>query len=290
VQNDPRAKLNAQSMIQHFLYTTERGHRTALSLYGAHLPADAPTVLYLHGFKGFKDWGFVPYLGQRMMENGIRLLAMNFSHNGIGEDLLAFTELQKFKENTFSLEVEEAQEVLEKYCLGEIFSGNPRAVGVIGHSRGGGIALLAFAAHLKVKGICTWASVSTFARYPEAILREWKAKGFLEVTNARTGQVMQLGYQLHEDLMAKMETTLDVRQAVMNCTKPLCFIHGEADEAVSSADARALFEWAENTSAELHLIPGAGHTFGAKHPFEGTTPHLEDVLAHTLSFFKKQLN
>jgi pimeloyl-ACP methyl ester carboxylesterase len=202
---------------------------------------------------------------------------------------MEFTELEKFKNNTFSLEVEEAREVFEKYRKGKLFGARPGVkMGVLGHSRGGGVALVAFCNHSDVKGICTWAAVSNFARYPKAVIDKWREDGVLEIKNARTGQILHLGWQIHEDLMAHQDGKLNIRNAVERCEKPICIIHGENDEAVSSDDARSIFEWAENAKAELHLIPDAGHTFGARHPFEETNPHLEDVIQHTLSFFKQQ--
>jgi uncharacterized protein len=276
-------------MIQHLTYTTEHGHPTGLSLYGGDLPADAPTIVYLHGFKGFKDWGFTPYVAERVVQCGIRLLAMNFSHNGIGRNLLEFTEMEKFRDNTFSLELDEALEIIGKYHQGGLFGAAAGVtMGLLGHSRGGGIALLA-AGHPAIKAVCTWASVANFARYPDHVIDLWRQQGYLDVPNLRTGQQMQLGFQIHEDLMAHLDGRLNLTNAVKQLQKPLCIIHGEADEAVSDADARAIFEWADQTQVELHLIPEAGHTFGAKHPFEHTHPHLEAALAHTLHFFTKFL-
>jgi dienelactone hydrolase len=278
-------------MVQHFSYTSAQGHVMGLSLYGGNLAPETPCILYLHGFKGFKDWGFTPYLGQRFAEAGFRMLAMNFSHNGIGDNPLEFTELEKFRDNTFSLEVEEAREVMEKYSQGKLFGATPGAkMAVLGHSRGGGVALISFATDVKVQAICTWASVSTFARYPKHVIDLWEQQGFLEVPNTRTGQMMHLGWKIHSDLMHHIDGRLSIQKAVAATSKPLCIVHGDADEAVSDADARALFEWADNAQAELHLIPGAGHTFGAKHPFEGTNPLLEDALGHTLTFFHRHLN
>lgn len=276
-------------MVQHLAYTTERGFVTGLSLYSGHLPADAPTVVYLHGFKGFKDWGFTPYVAEQFVASGMRFLTLNFSHNGIGDDPMEFTELEKFRDNTFSLELEEALEIIGKYAAGRLFGVKSSGMmGLLGHSRGGGIALLA-AHHAAIQAVCTWAAVSNFARYPAHIIEAWRQNGVLDVPNARTGQRMQLGFQIHEDLMAHYDGKLSIIGAVKSLQKPLCIIHGEADEAVSADDARAIFEWATQAQAELHLIPAAGHTFGAKHPFEQTHPHLEDAVAHSLEFFTSLL-
>ncbi len=276
-------------MIQHFTYTSAQGHIMGLSLYGADLASDAATVVYLHGFKGFKDWGFTPYIAGQFARKGIRFLAMNFSHNGIGNDPLEFTELERFRDNTFSLELQEAMEVIGKYHEGKLFGAAAGVtMGLLGHSRGGGVALLA-SGHPAIQAVCTWASVATFARYPQHVIDLWQQQGYLDVPNTRTGQLMQLGWRIHEDLIAHMDGRLNLKVAVQRLAKPLCIIHGDADEAVSDADARVIFEWADNARTELHLIRKADHTFGAKHPFTGTNTHLEEVLQHTLSFFIQHL-
>lgn len=258
-----------------------------------HYPANHPSsnaILYIHGFKGFKDWGFVPYIGNQMAGKGYHFFAFNFSHNGIGDsDFTEFTQPEKFKRNTFSLEVSEAVEMIELLKNGFVYLPPMEKIAVIGHSRGGGIALLAACNHPAVDAIVTWASVSTFQRYGPEVVRKWKEMGYLEVANARTGQIFHLGRGLLTDVEVNGATTLNIRAAVEQCTKPLCLIHGATDEAVPADEAQYLYEWADQTDAELHLIPGAGHTFGTVHPFAGTTEDLENVLRFTADFFQGQL-
>lgn len=278
-------------MKQDFSYTTDRGHPTHLTLYGADLPPDAPCIVYLHGFKGFKDWGWVPYIAECVNEFGLRLLAPNFSHNGIGDIPDQFTELDKFRDNTFSLELDEAVEFVGAYLSGAFGSVAPETpIVLLGHSRGGGIALLSAHATPNLRCVCTWAAVSTFARYPESTIAEWKAAGTLDVVNARTGQVMQLGYQLHEDLLANVPGKLDIEAATRALTVPLCVVHGSADPSVPLADGEAIASWAEPTSREFHVIPGADHVFNIKHPWAGTSAELERALSFTLDFIHTHLN
>lgn len=268
-------------------YTTSAGNTLHLDHYSPSHPSHK-AILYLHGFKGFKDWGFVPATGAYFAEAGFHFIAFNFSHNGIGDtDFQSFTEPARFKQNTFSLEVAEAQEMIQAILLGTIQGlEGIQSLGVIGHSRGGGIALLAAANHPDVQAVCTWAAVSTFNRYSPAIVRQWKEQGYMEVANARTGQVFQLGRNLLTDLEVNGATTLNIRQAVASCTKPLCILHGEADEAVSVEDARAIIEWADQAAVEMHILPDTGHTFGIVHPYAGSTPAFDKALEHTAKFFK----
>jgi pimeloyl-ACP methyl ester carboxylesterase len=271
-------------MKQDFEYTTARGHQTSVTLYGSDLPAKAVCVIYLHGFKGFKDWGWVPYIALNLEEYGIRLLAPNFSHNGIGDVPDQFTELDKFRDNTFSLELEEAIEFAQAYCdgrFGEVDAAAPLVL--LGHSRGGGIALLAAHAMPRVRCVCTWAAVSTFARYPQATLDAWQAVGTLDVVNARTGQVMQLGYQLHADLLAHVPGRLDIEAAVRALPQPLCVIHGTADQAVPMADAEAIISWAKEGTA-FYRIEDADHVMNIRHPWAGTSPALEQALSMFTDF------
>jgi len=76
-------------------------------------PDPSRAVVLAHGFKGFMDWGCWPWVAARLAEAGVACLRFNFSHNGIGADPEAFTELDRFEANTFSREVAELRAVLE---------------------------------------------------------------------------------------------------------------------------------------------------------------------------------
>ena len=269
-------------------FITSKGNIIRYSLLFSSNSQTSPWVVYLHGFKGFKDWGFVHFVGKKIQEAGFNFLSFNFSHNGVGEDLLTFSQPEKFVRNTYSLELEEAKEVLDHLADGMFTEGAVvKKAGLLGHSRGGGIALLA-SSHKVVSAIATWASVSTFFRYDQETLKKWKEEGVLEVENSRTGQVFGLKYGLYEDLEKNREK-LNILEAVRKLKCPLCLIHGEADLAVSSQDGRDILESAEWSPVEAHFIEDAGHTFGAKHPFDGSNPHLDEALNFTLSFFEHNL-
>ena len=85
-----------EDMGANFKYLLNDGHELQLSAYGMENINKKKCIIYIHGFKGFKDWGFVPYLGEFLSSHGFLLITFNFSHNGIGEKPLEFTELTKF--------------------------------------------------------------------------------------------------------------------------------------------------------------------------------------------------
>src|SRR5438093_4985120 len=53
--------------------------------------------------------------------------------------------------------------------------------------------------------------------------------------------------------------------------------HGTADESVPWGDGRDLRKAARDDATDLFLVDGAGHTFGARHPWAGSNPALEQV-------------
>jgi len=55
----------------------------------------APVVIYSHGFLGFKDWGFIPYVADKFAKAGFVFVRFNFSHNGISENPRKITDFEK---------------------------------------------------------------------------------------------------------------------------------------------------------------------------------------------------
>ena len=277
-------------MKQDFRYNTSSGNTIYISVYSRQPFGQTPCVLYVHGFKGFKDWGFVPYLGESFVQAGLSLVTFNFSHNGIKEHGTEFTEFEKFKQNTFSLEVSEARELIHLCAHTDYFGGYIKdKPGILGHSRGGGIALLAAAQSHEIGATATWASVSSFDRYHKKKRQEWRKRGYMEVVNSRTGQVFQLGLDILNDLEKNAKHSLNIQQAAKKLGHPLLLLHGQNDETIPYFEAEHLNIYAEPELTTMRIIPKAGHTFGAKHPFQETNPALEQTIKLTTDFFLKHL-
>jgi pimeloyl-ACP methyl ester carboxylesterase len=254
---------------------------------GSHDSVTGSVIVVVHGFKGFKDWGFFPHACETLAEAGHTVVSFNFSHNGIGDDPLEFTELERFAGNTLSRELDELGHVIETVAAGELPGvGQPERVGVLGHSRGGGQAILATAEHESVDALVTWAAVADFDRWSDEVKREWRAEGRFTIMNARTGQEMPLDVGLLEDFEANRER-LDILAAARRIDRPWLIVHGRSDETVSPDDGRRLAEAARD--GRLILVDGAGHTFEARHPFESSTPELDQALAATREHFRRHL-
>lgn len=112
--------------------------------------------------------------------------------------------------------------------------------------------------------------------------------GRLEVLNARTGQMMPLGIGLLEDVERNGER-LDILKAAARLQVPCLIIHGTDDESVNVAEGERLAAAAPEATTRFERIEGAGHTFGAVHPFEGTTEHLTRAIDLTAEWFARTL-
>ena len=276
-------------MRSEFILKTTKNNVLRISALGTERINSSPCIIYVHGFKGFKDWGFVPYSAEFFASAGYFVLTFNFSHNGTGDNLTEFTELDKFAENTFSLEIEELNELIDAYKNGFFGKISGEGIGLVGHSRGGGISLLTASKRKDVNAVATWASVANFDRYTERQKERWREKGVFEVLNSRTKQVMKLNTTLLEDIEKNKDDYLNIEKAVRNLNVPLLIAQGEQDLAVKPSEAEKLFSFSNKDLTELFLIPGTGHTFNAAHPFEESNPKLELLLNKTLKFFNNNL-
>ena len=248
------------------------------------------TVVFVHGFKGFKDWGFGPYLAEYFAANGFFVVTFNFSHNGLGKNKFEFTELEKFAKNTYSREVRELDEIITAVRNGYFGFANDSKIGLIGHSRGGAIALLCASKRNDISAVATWAAISKLDRYSDRQKREWRNTGFFEALNTRTNQVMRLDVSLLDDIEQNSGESLSIEIAVKNLNCPLLIVHGDQDLTVPIAEADQIYNWSDKSKTEFLKIFGTGHTFDVVHPFAGTTEKFEKLLAGTLKFFIKNIS
>ena len=276
-------------MAKDFVFRTRNSDTLSITTYGIDNVGNVPCIFLVHGFKGFKDWGFGPFVGKYLSENGFFVCSFNFSHNGIGNNPIEFTELEKFAENTFSLEISELTELIDAYLEGFFGRISNSKIGLIGHSRGGGISLLTARQRKNINAVAVWASVSNFDRYSERQKENWRKKGVFEVLNSRTKQVMRLNVSLLEDLEKNRDDLLNIGKSVSELNRPLLIVHGEQDVAVPVKEGEELYEMSNKDLTSFIKIPATGHTFDVVHPFKGSNPKFEKVLNSTLEFFNRNL-
>ena len=248
--------------------------------------AARPAVVIVHGFKGFKDWGFFPAAAERLARAGFAAVSLDLSGSGVerGEFVLP----DPFFHNTYRAEIDDVAVVLAALGRGELGVAPPSSVGLLAHSRGG-VGALANAGHPGVRALVTWAAIGLVLRWDAATRARWRAEGRLDIVNARTGQVLPVGPALLDEIERDHAGALDLERLAAEVTAPWLIVHGTADESVSFLDAELLAEASGRESTKLLAIEGAGHTFGVVHPWQGTTPVFDLVLTETLAWFAAHL-
>jgi len=248
-----------------------------------------PLVIFVHGYKGFKDWGVFGKMNQTFLDEGFALLKFNFSHNGgTLEQPIDFPDLKAFGQNNYSIELDDLQTVVNWISENteyhnEIDIDN---ISLIGHSRGGGIVTLTAAEDARIKKVISWAGVCTLNRsmfLDGAELDAWKKSDVFYVMNGRTKQQMPHYIQFYEDYIKNKEF-LSVEKAARQISIPHLIIHGDGDDAVSFSHAENLHMW--NPKSKLINIKGSNHVFMGKHPWtEDSLPNdFGEVLEKTFEF------
>jgi len=249
-----------------------------------------PVAIYVHGFKGFKDFGATNLVAQHFAQQQIAFIKFNFAYNGTTvEQPTDFANLAAFGENNFCKELDDLEVVLDwvfdtNNAYAEYF--DLTNVNLIGHSRGGGIVLLKTTEDDRINKICTWASVANYSeKWDEQMLQQWKEMGKVYVMNGRTKQQMPLNYQLAENYFSNLNR-LEIPVLAKKIQQPVLIIHGTADSSVPFSCAEQLNSWLPN--ATLYAVENANHTFGMKHPWEtNELPNdLLKITERTISFFK----
>lgn len=269
------------------------GLTVAYDLYAPHSDtATIPVIVFLHGFKGFKDWGTFPDAFFEMARHGFAVLAMNFGHDGINSATGLVDKPDLFYTQTISQEVSDVKNVVDAIMNGSIGAsaglGDLFPLGIIGHSRGGLTAIVAAAEIDEISCLVTWASVAdALDLLDPKLVESWQKNGSVEVNNKRTGQILEIGPDLIRDLTENQER-LSAKLRVKDLFIPCLFIHGTEDETVHHLHSQTLHEACASIDKEKYLIDGASHTFGCSHPFEGEElpPHFAEVVDQTIRWFQ----
>ncbi len=234
-----------------------------------------PVVIFVHGFKGFKDWGHWAAMAEMMAEQGCVVITMNLSHNGVTpEQPLDFVDLEAFGNNRYSYEITDISAMLDWLHSGDCGFADRidlDQICLIGHSRAGATCLLVAAEDERVSRLVTWASVARFDYshqwLDEALCRDWLKEGVTHVLNGRTQQMMPLYRSLYDDWAAQSER-FDSQRLAQALQKPWLIIHGSADPAVPQQAAETLYGASDQDLTTLVLLD-TDHVFGGKHPHIG---------------------
>ena len=250
-------------------------------------PASPPCCILLHGFKGFMDWGFFPLLASELTRHGIATVRFNFTGSGIGDDLENFTEDEAFAKDTLTRQLEDVEDVrnwLERERP-ELDFGR---VGLFGHSRGGGMALVHASERGDYRALVTWAAIPDIERFDAATLALWREQGYILIPNSRTGRDHRIDIDMLHDVERNRER-LDIAAACGRLGTPTLLVHGMDDVVVEPAALEVLAGSFRTGTADVLPIEEAGHTLGAKHPLGEVPDTLRCGIDATREFFVRHL-
>jgi dipeptidyl aminopeptidase/acylaminoacyl peptidase len=248
----------------------------------------APIVIFCHGYKGYKDWGAWALFAKDFASQGIAFFKFNFSYNGgTAENPIDFPDLEAFGQNNYTKELQDLECVINWLTTRQSTNSalDTTTLILMGHSRGGGIALIKASEDSRIRKVITLAGVSDYkSRFPEKqALKAWASSGFYFVKNGRTQQQMPHAYQFYEDFIAH-EDRLTISKSVKGLQIPYLIVHGAEDKSVALSEAIALHEWSQNST--FCVIPKGNHVFGSKQPWDNPQipTELEQVFEKTIDF------
>lgn len=237
-----------------------------------------PIIIFLHGFKGFKDWGAFNQMAEIWTEKGFLVFKLNFSHNGTTiEKPLDFDDLEAFGNNTITKELSDTKTIIDFICdeNSDLPKRNSEDIRIVGHSRGGSTAIIYASKDTRIKKVITLSAVSDLEEryFNEKNQEEWLKNDVVIVENGRTNQKMPLYKSFYQDFKEN-PSNYSVKEATQKLNQtniPQLIIHGTNDTSVTIKDAEDIFEWSndkihQNNNAKLVLINDADHTYNTKHP------------------------
>ena len=234
------------------------------SLYDLEIPEiwNGKVVVFVHGYMGFKDWGAWHLMMKHFVNEGFAFVKYNVSHNGgTIENPIDFPDLGAFQRNRYSYELEDLDRLIKNVSK---YFPEGQKYHLIGHSRGGGIALL-YSCDQRIKAISTLAAISDIgSRFPSGTaLDSYQTEGIYYRQNGRTKQNMPHLYAQYLDYLDH-SGRLDIQFYCEHAKCPIQVIHGENDSSVGIEEGELITKWLRT---ELIVIPKTAHTFNTSHPF-----------------------
>ncbi|SFL00717.1 hypothetical protein SAMN03159341_102687 [Paenibacillus sp. 1_12] len=221
-----------------------------------------PVLVISHGFRGYKDWGFWPYVTAWFAERGFYVVHFDFSR--VGAQNSGADEVSVQRLSTVSRELSDLGAILanlreHKLPLAE--QADIDRITLLGHSRAGGSNIIFAAEHSYISAVIAWNGGPP----PKAVAGN--PNPFIN------------------DDVEHNKQRFDTARLLASLTSPVLIIQGNKDREALLEGQRLLKEAAPNQT--YVSIRDADHFFGGEHPFHHTTPYLEEALEVTHSFITK---
>ncbi len=243
-------------------------------------PAGKPkaSVLLLHGFKGYKDYGFLPVLAHALADNDILVHRFNFSCSGMTNQISTFERPDLFAQDTWNRQVEDVHCIIDAIHTGAI-DGSGLPLFLAGHSRGGATTLLTAGRDetLHLAGLITINAVDRCNGLSEEQQHTLLQSGSMTTPSARTGQDLPINAAWLQEQIDD-PASHDVLSLCTTIRLPSLVLHGTEDPGVPFAAGERI---ASALNTQVTPIQGADHVLNTANPApqDGQiSPQLRDVI------------
>lgn len=257
-----------------------------------HKGSKMPLIFFLHGFKSFRNWGFIPYICDKLSDNGFNVINFDYSQNGIIDEERLLFDPEIFANQTVSSHYKDyinLNQFIQKnrkindLILDDIWDGR---IYNIGHSMGGALSYIA-SSEVRIDKIVSLASISRLDRNTERQKKVWEERGFTEIRIKGSVQILHLNYSYLKDKDYNYPDDI-ILNKIKNYDGQYLVIHPKNDIVAKLEEAQELFEAGINKdNNELFVIEGTGHTFSVGHPFTGENKYLRLLINKTIEFLNR---
>ncbi len=200
-----------------------------------------PTVMLLHGFKGYKDEVYYTDLATRLLKEGVA--SIRFDASGFSDSEGSIEDDYRFSNYI------DDTEIVYSWLLKQDFV-KKNSIGVIGQSMGGGQSILFTSHHQELKVSCA-ISVPDVVGSKDAlglVQKEWQKNGYLVKMSSRYGKKIKIPY----------DYLVDVRQYnfveyAKKIQVPTLIVLGKKDTTVLPEQTLAVFNALKNKKQLLEF-------------------------------------
>ncbi len=279
---------------------TEKYENLSFDIYSNDENKPKPILIFFHGYKSFRNWGFIPYICEKVSESNAIVINLDFSLNGILSEHPLRIDVDSFAKNTVSQEIQDGQFLInllqdnncQSHEMQEILKNWNGKIILSGHSRGAGIALILANQNKLVEKVALIAPIANFNRYRDRFIKEWIQAGKIEFYDSQSQQTLRMDASYVQDIVAN-PTNYNLKSAAFSLGKDLLILQGENDYTVKQEEAYQIYKsFKENTensqfACNFVLIEKANHLLNCSHPFESSNKYIEQAISEIIQFLGK---
>ncbi len=255
-----------------------------------------PVIVISHGFLGYKDWGFFPYLTKRAVEKGYAAVRFSFSQSGVTPPSRSINRPDLFRENTIKSELEDYAVLFDALGSGELPFSERLDIShcaLIGFSRGGATAVLYSSDPVyenksaRVKVLCTIGAMSDWFAFDNRMMDFWDENREMRIEYPGKGDLV-LGPSALEDYELH-SSSYHLLRAAGKITIPWLIFHGAKDSTVPTENSKVLYEHSDQRLSVLSIIEDCDHSMNWKSNSSESDPAFAKATETLFGFLSSHL-